>query len=77
MVNLTGQLQLDITDQHAIKLHRQPLSREVGLQIFEKLLALNLRETRSALEMLDRRPTRPGYYVAPRRRLRKRHLPSS
>lgn len=61
----------------AIKLHRQPLYREVGLQLFEQLLALNLRETRSALEMLDRRPTRLGYYVAPRRRLRKRRLPSS
>jgi hypothetical protein len=61
----------------AIKLHRQPLYREVGLQLFEQLLALNLRETRSALEMLDRRPTRLGYYVAPRRRLRKRRFPSS
>lgn len=61
----------------AIKLHRQPSYREVGLQIFEELLALNLRETRSALEVLDRRPTRPGYYVAPMRRLRKRRLPSS
>ncbi|MEP0883739.1 ATP-binding protein [Trichocoleus sp. ST-U3] len=57
----------------AIKLHRQPLYREVGLQLFEHLLALNLRETRSALEMLDRRPTRLGYYVAPRRRLRRRN----
>jgi hypothetical protein len=61
----------------AIKLHRQPSSREVGLQIFEQLLTLNLRETQSALEMLDRRPTRLGYYVALRRRLRKRRLPSS
>ncbi|HEY9653758.1 MAG TPA: ATP-binding protein, partial [Coleofasciculaceae cyanobacterium] len=61
----------------AITLHRQPSYREVGLQLFEQLLALNLRETRSALEVLDRRPTRLGYYVAPRRRLRKRRLPSS
>jgi hypothetical protein len=61
----------------AITLHRQSSYREVGLQIFEQLLTLNLRETRSALEMLDRRPTRLGYYVAPRRRLRKRRLPSS
>lgn len=59
----------------AIKLHRQPLYREDGLQIFEQLLALNLRETRSALEMLDRRPTRLGAYVTPRRRLRRRHTP--
>lgn len=57
----------------AIKLHRQQAYREVGLQIFEQLLALNLRETQSALEMLDRRPNRQGYYVAPRRRIRRRH----
>jgi len=58
----------------AIQLHRKPLAlyREVGLQIFEQLLALNLRETRSALEVLDRRPMRQGYYRAPRKRLRKR-----
>jgi hypothetical protein len=56
----------------AIKLHRQPFYREIGLQIFEQLLALNLRETRSALETLDRKPNRPGYYIAPRRRLRRR-----
>ena len=61
----------------AIKLHRQPSYREVGLQIFEQLLASNLRETQSALEVLDRRPTRLGYYVAPRRRLRRGRLPSS
>ncbi|MBM0743959.1 AAA family ATPase [Phormidium sp. CLA17] len=54
----------------AIKLHRQPSYREVGLKIFEQLLALNLRETRSALETLDRKPDRPGLYIAPRRRLR-------
>lgn len=29
----------------AIKLHRQPLYQEVGLQIFEQLLTLNLRDT--------------------------------
>lgn len=56
----------------AIKLHRQPPYREVGLKIFEQLLALNLRETRSALETLDRKPDRPGSYIAPRRRLRSR-----
>jgi|GEM_PF-629682 len=61
----------------AIQLHRQRSYREVGLHIFEQLLALNLRETKSALEVLDRRPMRQGYYVAPRRRLRKRRLSSS
>jgi nucleoside phosphorylase len=56
----------------AIQLHRQPLYRDIGLQIFEDLLALNLRETRSALETLDRKPNRFGLYIAPRRRLRSR-----
>ncbi|PSB23155.1 hypothetical protein C7B76_01120 [filamentous cyanobacterium CCP2] len=56
----------------AIQIHRQPFYRETGLQIFEQLLALNLRETRSALETLDRRPNRSGSFVAPRRRLRSR-----
>jgi hypothetical protein len=56
----------------AIKLHRQPTYREVGLCIFERLLALNLKEARSALEILDRRSNRLSY-VAPRRRLRRQH----
>jgi hypothetical protein len=56
----------------AIQLHRQPLYRDIGLQIFEDLLALNLTETRSALETLDRKPNRFGFYIAPRRRLRSR-----
>lgn len=56
----------------AIKLHRQSTYREVGLCIFEQLLALNLREARSALEILDRKPHRLNY-VAPRRRLRRQH----
>lgn len=56
----------------AIQLHRHPLYRDIGLQIFEDLLALNLRETRAALETLDRKPNRFGLYIAPRRRLRSR-----
>jgi hypothetical protein len=56
----------------AITLHRQPTHREVGLQIFEELLALNLRETRSALETLDRNPNRRGYIPPRPRRLRRR-----
>ena len=52
----------------AIKLHRQPLRREVGLKIFEQLLALNLRETRSALDTLDRKLNRSGLYIPPRRK---------
>jgi hypothetical protein len=55
----------------AISLHRQNLYREDGLQIFEQLLALNLRETRAALEMLDRKPNRQEFYISPRRRFRK------
>ncbi len=56
----------------AIKLHRQTAYREVGLEIFEQLLTLNLRETRSALEILDRKPNRSDSYIASRRRLRTR-----
>jgi SEFIR domain/ATPase family associated with various cellular activities (AAA) len=56
----------------AIQLHRQSPYREVGLQIFEQLLAFNLRETVAALETLDRKPNRPGSYLAPRRRIRGR-----
>ena len=56
----------------AIRLHRRPFYREVGLQIFEQLLTLDLRETRSALETLDRKPNRTGLHIAPRRRLRGR-----
>ncbi len=40
----------------ALTLHRQSSYRERGLCIFEKLLSLNLRETRVALEVLDRKP---------------------
>jgi len=61
----------------AIKLHRQPPYREVGLKIFEQLLALNLRETRSALETLDRKPNRSDLYMIPQRRLRGRRTRSS
>ncbi|MCY7380999.1 MAG: hypothetical protein LH628_00090 [Microcoleus sp. CAN_BIN18] len=60
----------------AIQLHRQPLYRDIGLQIFEHLLALNLRETLSALETLDRKPNRSGFYIAPRRTLRSRRTKS-
>jgi hypothetical protein len=40
----------------AIQLHRQTPYRKVGLEIFEQLLAFNLRETVVALEALDRKP---------------------
>jgi len=58
----------------SIQLHRQPAYREVGLEIFEQLLFLNLRETRSALETLDRKPNRSDPYLFPRRRRRNRNL---
>ncbi|MBD2169244.1 hypothetical protein H6G04_33305 [Calothrix membranacea FACHB-236] len=61
----------------AIQLHRQNKYREVGLQIFEQLLRLNLRETRAALEMLDRKPNRLSFYQEPRRRRRRRRIQSS
>lgn len=55
--------------------HRQDKYRKVGLKIFEQLLNLNLTETRSALEMLDRKPNRLSFYQAPRRRRRRRQIP--
>lgn len=45
----------------AIQLHRQEAYREIGLKIFEDLLSLNLRETKSALETLDRRVVKVNY----------------
>lgn len=56
----------------AIRLHRQRLYRDTGLEIFERLFALNLRETQSALEILDQRPMRLTSYVSPRRKSRRR-----
>ena len=40
----------------ALTLHRQTGYRETGLQLFEQLIALNVREARDAIELLDRRP---------------------
>jgi hypothetical protein len=40
----------------ALTLHRQDAYREVGLALFEQLLALNVQEARVALEGLDRPP---------------------
>ncbi|MBE9139464.1 AAA family ATPase [Nodosilinea sp. LEGE 07088] len=57
----------------SIQLHRRVAYREVGLQLFESLLDLNLRETQAALETLDRRPFKSTPSLRPpRRRLRRR-----
>ena len=57
----------------SIQLHRREAYREVGLQLFERLLDLNLRETQAALETLDRRPFKNTPSSRhPRRRLRRR-----
>src|SRR5262249_7086786 len=40
----------------ALTLHRQTAYREIGLELFEELIALNVREARDAIELLDRRP---------------------
>lgn len=59
----------------AIRLHRQPKFRKDGLKLFERLLALNLRETQSALETLDRKPNRSvPYYATRRKRYRRSQL---
>jgi hypothetical protein len=56
----------------ALTLHRHPEYREVGLRMFEELIFLNIRETRAALDILDRKPiktvTKP---FRPRRRRKK------
>ena len=56
----------------SIQLHRQDAYRETGLKLFEKLLALNLRETQAALETLDRRPGKTAVSFRPPRRRRRR-----
>jgi hypothetical protein len=59
----------------ALTLHRQHAYREAGLQLFEQLIALNVREAQDAMELLDRQPVvrttnrhRPRW----RRRVRKK-----
>lgn len=54
----------------ALTLHRHFKYREVGLQIFEDLISLNVREARAALDILDRKPmkTLPMPYRPRRRR---------
>lgn len=61
----------------AIQLHRQHKYREIGLKIFEQLLSLNLREARSALEILDRKPNRLNFYQPPRRKRHRRRISSN
>lgn len=59
----------------SLTLHRHIEYREVGLRMFEDLILLNVRETRAALDILDRKPmkTLPTQYR--RRRRRKIQLP--
>jgi len=40
----------------ALTLHRHLGYREVGLRMFEELISLNVRETRAAIDILDRKP---------------------
>jgi len=56
----------------ALTLHRHIEYREVGLQMFEELISLNVRETRAALEMLDRKPMKKFTPLYRRRRRRKK-----
>ena len=55
----------------ALTLHRQDAYREIGLELFEKLIALNIREAQAAIETLDRRPIVTISH-RPRRRWRRR-----
>jgi hypothetical protein len=61
----------EILTSVSLTLHRQGEFREAGLQIFEQLVALNLREARVALEILDRKPIQLVYSVPRRRRWRR------
>lgn len=57
----------------ALTLHRQTNFREAGLRLFEDLLSLNIREARSALEILDRKPV---IKIAQTRRRKRMRSPS-
>jgi ribosomal protein L12E/L44/L45/RPP1/RPP2 len=50
-----ARLAKDLTNV-ALTLHRQLAYREEGLELFEDLISLNIREARLALDVLDRRP---------------------
>jgi hypothetical protein len=56
----------------AINIHRQKGFRRQGLEMVEKLVELNLNETRAALETLDRKPNRSHIPIPRRRRFTKR-----
>ncbi|GAB1542176.1 AAA family ATPase [Scytonema sp. NUACC21] len=64
-------LQAEKLTNISITLHRQHLQpyREIGLCIFEKLISLNLREARAALDILDvdRQPTQAVFFTARKR----------
>jgi hypothetical protein len=58
----------------SIQLHRLrlPQCREAGLRIFEDLMSLNPQEIKAALEVLDRKPNRSGYFLTRNRKIRSR-----
>lgn len=56
----------------ALTLHRQAAHRERGLRLFEQMLTMNVREARSALDLLDRKP----FHASPRLVRRRRKRPS-
>jgi hypothetical protein len=59
----------------AITLHRQLAYRAAGLELFEQLLGLGIREAAAALDVLDRKPYQHHPYHAPIRRQRRRPRP--
>ena len=61
----------------ALTLHRLGTYREQGLSLFEQLLALNVREARAALDLLDRRLTVTIEVLSRRRRRRNRRVVSA
>jgi DNA replication protein DnaC len=66
-----GYVAADLTSI-TLTLHRQTKYRAIGLQLFERMIELDVREAQAALEVLDRKPTRR--FSPPRTRRRWRHL---
>ena len=53
-----------------LTLHRQAKYRAIGLELFERMIELDVREAQAALEVLDRKPTRRFSPLRARRRWR-------
>ena len=57
VTKMRGFVTADLTSI-TLTLHRQTRYRQLGLDLFERMIELDLREAQAALEILDRKPTR-------------------